>query len=180
MLRDRWGFKETRYERNARRAQSAGQHTGCIFVLLVLSLGGWHVYQLARILESAFWQKAAGMVVSNTSEPGTLVSFVSYTDVHYAYTVKGRGYTSQTLRWGSEYHLTRSAAAQDAARYPVGTEVEVYYDPDEPSDAVLERGFNRFYAFDVLLTLIVVGLAFLVTNVVFAGAARERMKYDQS
>ena len=172
--------RESAYERGKRRAHDAGQTTGCLFVLLVIALGGWHMYQLTRVWESSDWQKSTGLVVSSTSVPGTLVSFVSYPEVEYTYTVKEQRYKSQNLAWGSAYRLTRTGAAQAAARYPVGTQVDIYYDPDAPSDAVLDRSLNRHFAFDILLSLIVVGLAFLVMNVVFASAAKERMKYDQS
>jgi hypothetical protein len=170
----------TQYERKARRAQNAGQTTGCVFVLLVLGLGGWHIYEISRIVESQSWKKTTGLVVASTSEPGTLASFTTYPQVTYAYSVDKYGYSSKTLHWGSEYRLTHAGAAAEAARYPLGAEVEVYYDPEAPSEAVLDRGVNRHYLFDVLLSLAVVGLAFLVTNVVFAEAAKERMKYDSS
>lgn len=180
MFRDRFGYEVTRYERKAKRAQEAGQTTGCIFVILLLVLGGWHIYQIARLLESQSWKKTTGRVVASRSVPGEFVTFTTYADVEYAYSVKNFGFTSEKLHWGSTYRLTRAAAEEEAARYPVDEEVEVYYDADDPSDAVLDRSLNRHYAFDVLLSLIVVGLAFLVTNVVFARAAKERMKYDQS
>lgn len=168
------------YERKARRAQEAGQVPGCLFVLLVLGLGAWHLYEISRIVESQSWKKTTGRVVSSTSVPGTLASFTTYPEVAYTYAVNQREYNSQNLHGGSEYRLTRAGAAAEAARYPVGAEVEVYYDPEAPSDAILDRGLNRHYVFDVLLSLAVVGLAFLVTNVVFAEAAKERMKYDSS
>jgi len=173
-------FGETLYERKKRRAQEAGQPTGCIFVLLLLGLGGWNIYQAALAWESTDWQKTRGLVVSSRSVPGIIASLTTYAEVEYTYTVKEQRYKSQNLHWGSAYRLTRAGAAEEVARYPVGAEVEVYYDPDAPSDAVLERGFNRHFALDVVLSLIVIGLAFLIMNVVFEQAAWERMKYDSS
>ncbi len=81
---------------------------------------------------------------------------------------------------GSQYHLTLAAAAEITARYPIGTKVEVYYDPLTPGDAVLERGFNRHLVFDILLSLVVVGLGFVVVNVLLERAAKERMRFDSS
>ncbi len=173
-------FRPSRYERKAKRVQEAGQTTGCIFVLLVLGLGVWNLYQTALLVQSQAWKKTTGRVVASRSVPGEFASFIHYGEVQYAYTVEKHGHSSQNVRWGSGYQLTRAGAAAEAARYAVGAEVEVYYDPDAPSDAVLERGLNRHIVFDILASLIVVGLAFLVTNVVFARAAKERMRYDSS
>ncbi|MGH9576173.1 MAG: DUF3592 domain-containing protein, partial [Terriglobales bacterium] len=169
-----------RYERKKRTAEETGMNTGCLFVLLLLGLAVWHIYQVSRIWESESWLKTAGRVVSSDSVPGTFASFTTYADVVYTYTVKERAYKSQNLRWGSEYRLTRAGAAEEAARYPVYAEVEVYYDPDAPSDSVLERGFNRHFAFDILLSLILIVLAFLLMNLVFERTAKDRMRYDSS
>ncbi|MGH9554701.1 MAG: DUF3592 domain-containing protein [Terriglobales bacterium] len=175
-------FRETPYERNQRRAEEAGLNTGCFFVVLLLGLVLWHTYQVSRIWESESWLKTAGRVVSSRSVPGTgpFSSYTDYADVAYVYTVAEREYKSRNLRWGSDYRLTRAGAAEEAARYPVYAEVEVYYDPDAPSDSVLERGFNRHFLFDVLLSLILISLAFVLMNLVFARTAKARMRYDSS
>ena len=61
----------------------------------------------------------------------------------YEYTVAGQRFTSHQIREGegSRGHNTREAADQAAvSRFPVGTQVTVFYDPEDPSSAVLFRG----------------------------------------
>ncbi len=100
MLEDWFRFRrKTSYERRARLAPEAGLKTGCICVLLVVTLGGWHLYEITRVIASADWQKTTGLVVFSQSAPGNLVSSLSYADVEYTYTAQQRTYKSRNLHW---------------------------------------------------------------------------------
>jgi hypothetical protein len=60
--------------------------------------------------------------------------------VRYSYTVNESEYSSERIDFGSQRsHNTRSGADNFLTRYPVGAEVDVYYDPAEPWEAVLVR-----------------------------------------
>src|SRR4051812_46582206 len=59
-------------------------------------------------------------------------------ELAYRYTAMGREYTSQRLRHGTE---RGDQFARDFVRaHPAGSEVTVYYDPGDPSRAVLTPG----------------------------------------
>ena len=60
--------------------------------------------------------------------------------VEYAYVVNGHEYRSRQIQLdGDGDSGSREEAQQVAARYPEGSDVEVHYDPANPSNAALER-----------------------------------------
>ncbi len=168
----------SQFEREEEDAKSS-QSVGCFFLVLAGALVLWNLYQVAQIANSASWSKTAGRVVASGTVPGpgSLASYITYAEVSYSYKVAERQYKSSTLRWGSDYRLTRAGATEEAARYPFGAEVDVYYDPDSPSDAVLEPGFNHHVVFDIVGSLLLMGLAFVVVNFIFERAAKVLMRH---
>lgn len=60
-----------------------------------------------------------------------------YPIVTYSYKVMGQDYQGSRIAPGME--VGGSGAAGVIARYPIGAQVPVYYDPQNPSDAVLEK-----------------------------------------
>ena len=60
-----------------------------------------------------------------------------YPVVQYSYQVGGQAYQSYKLAPGPEVGGT--GAGKVVARYPAGAQVMVFYNPQNPSEAVLER-----------------------------------------
>jgi hypothetical protein len=108
--------------------------TAIFLVLIVISYFG-----AAKVRD---WQPASGRILSSTvvrrrsSRGGTS----SYPAIVYEYSVGGMNYQGQKitsgLSWGG------SGSGKIVARYPAGSAVTVYYDPNNPADAVLERSVN--------------------------------------
>lgn len=91
--------------------------------------------------EAQTWQTVRGKIVTSRVE----VSGTEYTTVSprivYTYTVNGIEYQSRQVRIGDQI-LTLYAGREPydlVDRYPVGAEVEVYYNPEKPEQASLER-----------------------------------------
>jgi len=61
----------------------------------------------------------------------------NYPVVQYSYQVNGQLYQSARLAPGPE--VGGSGAGKVIAKYPMGAQVVVFYDPTNPSDAVLEK-----------------------------------------
>ncbi|MEO5362359.1 MAG: DUF3592 domain-containing protein [Magnetococcus sp. DMHC-8] len=63
------------------------------------------------------------------------------TDIHYVYTVHNQSRMGKRIEfgWGDQSFLLKEFAARLTQRYPIGKQVRVYYNPDQPDDAVLER-----------------------------------------
>lgn len=75
-------------------------------------------------------QHTSGTVISSTVQVPAQVPLVIY-----SYSVDGEVFRCQRVRSADE---GGDSAAATVARYPAGASVVVYYDPRNPSDALLE------------------------------------------
>ncbi|OAI54783.1 hypothetical protein AYO44_14225 [Planctomycetaceae bacterium SCGC AG-212-F19] len=100
------------------------------------------------VIQSMRWPIAPGRIISSgvqeyqVTDEGTTSTHYKVSVV-YAYEVNGRKYTGDRLRMGIVISGTLTALAKRTARrYPVGDEVEVYYNPKKPSESVLHPYTN--------------------------------------
>jgi len=97
----------------------------------------------AEILRSASarWQGTVGRVLKSRVE----VSGGDHTRVSpyvlYEYQVAGQRYEGQQIRAGDKFmtSYTSRQAYDTVDLYPVGSEVTVYYDPQNPTESALSR-----------------------------------------
>lgn len=104
------------------------------------------------IVGSILW-KEAGKVKSRPTVTGKVVtSTVDYAHdsqsqqettmysakVKYQYSINGITYFSEKISMGKFSTSSRNQAQKIADKYPPGKEVVVYYNPDNPDEAVLE------------------------------------------
>ncbi|MDQ2692644.1 MAG: DUF3592 domain-containing protein [Chloroflexota bacterium] len=93
-----------------------------------------------KVTKASTWLSTLGTVTESriqmrsNSEGGR----TSYPLVRYTYQVMERSYQSQKVVPGMD--VGGSGAQKVVARYPVGAQVMVYYNPEDPSEALLERG----------------------------------------
>lgn len=80
-----------------------------------------------------------GAVVANSNFDDGSPAY--YPVISYQYVVGGTEYQGKrrTLVNAGVAGILRGAAQQVVARYPVGSEVTVFHDPENPGEAVLER-----------------------------------------
>lgn len=70
--------------------------------------------------------------------------FITRADLTYSYTVAGTDYSSETRTAGMEGAVASPGEARRwTNEFPLGAKVDVYYDPAEPSKAVLRPGVNN-------------------------------------
>lgn len=110
-------------------------------LLLFDAIKNWLKYR-----ESESWQPATGQVVSaNVTVHRSGKGGTSYgMSITYSYQVMGREYQGKQYRFGANeirYGL-RKKAEEMVAQNPLGKPLTVYYDPNNPSQAVLERKFD--------------------------------------
>jgi uncharacterized protein DUF3592 len=124
----------------------------------------------AKVGAAKDWPSVSGKVTyatvetrhSHRSGGGTSTSY--YPNVVYEYTVNGQRYQSSKISFGSEVGLSNyNAVLRKAAGYPINSMVQVHYNPDNPSEAVLEKASPPSGIFLLVGVLIVVILACVVT-----------------
>ena len=91
--------------------------------------------RLTRARASETWPTTGGKVVETWRSRG------SGAHVCYRYTVAGVDYESKQIRLVEKFW--RDPPSEIVARYPEGRQVEVAYEPSNPSQAVLEPGDSR-------------------------------------
>jgi hypothetical protein len=112
-----------------------------------LLIGGMVVWALVlgvrafkKIKESKNWPKTSGIITQSSVETGFVNrEFIASPKVTYEYEVDGQRYTSSQLsviEWNS---ADVASARERAEKFRPGQRVDVYYDPKNPSFAILNR-----------------------------------------
>ncbi len=111
----------------------------CLLIGAAFSYQEWQKTTAAD--ETAKWPATDGRVtksdVSSSMQRGNVVYAPKIT---YEYSVRDEKYSSDRIGIGGISPAYRDAAQKKADEYPVGKEVIVHYNPDSPSEAVLEPG----------------------------------------
>ncbi len=126
----------------------------CLGALAALSYGVKTVFDSRAILQ---WPVTQGSVIKSDTRwqrgtdggSSTLIA-----DVKYNYEVKGRRYQSDRISLGQFGSNDPDHARQQASQYPLGSLVDVHYDPDNHSQAVLELGWGWINAIAFVVGII--------------------------
>jgi hypothetical protein len=124
------------------------------FVLLILNVVflGVIFFMRRRMATVSQWPSTMGTVMMSTIETrSSSDGSTDYPVVQYSYQVGGRPYQSMKIAPGPEVGGT--GARKVVAKYPAGAQVMVFYDPQNPSDAVLERKAPALWLFWLLLVI---------------------------
>jgi hypothetical protein len=129
---------------NYRMGKIAGS---LLFVVVGIAFAffGYNSYQ--KGMASKNWPVANGSVIQSKIEKRTETTgsgnrrrkvVRSHPVVKYTYSVGNRDYQSSRITFGQS-----KDAYKTVARYPKGKSVQVYYDPENPAQAVLEPGGDK-------------------------------------
>lgn len=122
-------------------------YLGIFVALLGLALALWarraHGRAAARATAAQHWRTAPGTIIAaDAALRGSALRSSRYAYwepvVAYAYVVQGRERQGGCLAFGSLRTKTEGGARRLIAPYPVGSQIEVRYDPDNPDDSVLD------------------------------------------
>jgi len=116
---------------------------GIVFALIggaIFFLFAWPPLQYANTSKS--WPSVPGTITKSEIDIWRSDNKTHYqTDIAYAYSVDGKKYTSSKITVGDpplDNNVTPAKRLQ--AEYPVGKDVDVYYDPELPESAALKPG----------------------------------------
>jgi hypothetical protein len=122
---------------------------GVLMSLVFIAIGLGLLYYArsvsAKAQQSLSWPSTEGMIshsavllqMQQTSNSNNAATYKA--DVAYRYKVQSRDYSSGRLTV-ADFSSTAARAQSIVDRYADGATVTVYYNPVDPSDAVLERG----------------------------------------
>jgi hypothetical protein len=162
----------------ARGTKDMGRKIGLGIGLVFTAVGGGLsifllVLPVAKLAMAATWIATPAVVVDSTIRSWSTDDGTSYrADILYEYEAAGRTWRSNRLDF---FPLSSSSYADQEAvteRYPAGTTIGCFVDPDDPSRSVLDRRLRPIYLLGLFpLVFLLVGLALTARSLRSGGAA---------
>ena len=152
----------------------SGQARGCLvlFSLIFLGIGGVASYFVlwrpaSKLLAARSWTETECTVLS--SEVATVSSSDGDTykvDIHYTWIAGGAAHESNRYDFMEASSSGTAGKQKIVDRYPPGARVPCWFNPDDPAEAVLSRGFSPVYLIGLLpLLFVAVGLVTLILTI---------------
>jgi len=111
----------------------------CLFFALIAAFACWLSFQ--QMQASSKWPSTKGKItVSKLVTPNPMKSNNKKAKVLYAYRVGAGTYSGSRIKYANTTGSAQHYQAALIAPYPVGADVDVFYDPANPKVAVLEPG----------------------------------------
>ena len=116
---------------------------GVVVLLVAIGAIGCACYFFLKSQRSRDWPSVEGMITKSSTriqrEPGTSGTPTTIADVWYTFVIDGVAYQNNTISLAQYGSSSASHAVKEAHRYPVGSKVMVYYNPENFHDAILEH-----------------------------------------
>jgi len=142
-----------------------------VFVVMVIRSG-------RKVRASQNWQSTNGRILSSyveqrrssSGDGGTSTAY--YAVVLYEYAANGKRLRSNRIHLGSEVGFGWTGQAQNTVNtYPEGALVEVYYNPENPVEAVLERTAGSSNRIFTCVAVFIIGMVIMTLALTFGGFA---------
>ena len=131
-----------------------------LFPFIFILPGGWATfdgtYEIVKAKASVNWHSTEGKIIASEVKLSSADGYNA--DIVYAFSVSETVYTGKRVTYG-DYSSDCSHAYHLVSRYPEGTIVTVYYNPDKPKECVLEPGL-KWQRWTAILPLM--GLFFVI------------------
>lgn len=121
------------------------------------AIWGWHI--LARGKQTLRWPTVSGTITCSQDNNDLLPQ------IEYRYSVAGRDYHRQ-MEFPADLSPTEQFKTRYLEKFPVGSQITVYYDPDHPDRSTMEPGPRRGdgLVFALGLGMTVIGLLLLLVS----------------
>lgn len=155
--------------------RGSGPIVGLVLGLVVTAVGSGVTFWLGKPLRdqavaSRSWPATEGRIVRSTLEESRKDGKTHYSaDIGYEYQLDGRTLTGSRVWIGDAYSSSPGNEFRTAVkRYPVGRQVQVHYDPQDPTESVLEPGptWSGSLLFLIGLGVLAIGGLLLLSAVV--------------
>jgi hypothetical protein len=143
------------------------------FIIMLIGSSLWSIYLVSLILEgmeTKEWPEITGVVISSNGQRIDHDKERYILEIEYEYTVDGKSYSSQRVS-SSNKMLTMSEKDELLEKYKPQSEVNVYYDPDNPRDSYLINGLDKGI---LILFIVCIGL------VLFSGFNLRRLSRNSN
>jgi hypothetical protein len=160
-----------------------GMLCGGFFFLLTL-IGGillivYSEKSKRKANSSQFWPNINGTITvsevrqsSSTDDDGN-TSYAYYPHVEYNYTLAGQSFTGKQIAFGGVQGFNSPGNAQAAiSKYPINAPVWIFYNPQNPAEAVLERTLSGAGKVAKIIGIILVVLSVLIACPLIIGLFR--------
>jgi hypothetical protein len=164
------------------KKQRLGQGTGCLVlfgsIFLLAGLAAFYflfVRPMSRYVAARSWIATPCTVLDSRVGESTSDDSTTYrVEISFAYSVGGGEYRSDTYDFFHDvYSSGYDGKAAVVERYPPQSRTLCYVDPEDPSQAVIDRSFKPFYLLGLLpLVFVGAGLAIVVWAVKASPARR--------
>jgi hypothetical protein len=138
------------------------------FIVVILRANG-------KVRASKNWSSTTARILASDiqmrrTRSGSGYSTSHYPVVVYEYAVNGQRFQSQRIRFGSEIGYGFKRMAENiVAKYPNGSLVSVFYDPQNPTEAVLEQSAGSSNRMFGCIVLVILGVLLVTGIFTFGG-----------
>jgi hypothetical protein len=143
---------------------------GLFFIALGLSMYWHRARERAKAMATLDWSHAPGRVtasyIGNTTIPGAYEygpPEAYEPQISYSYEVAGAAYQGVRISFANLIDTNKERVTDLLARYPLGAEVQVAYNPADPKESVLEQTLKGTSPINVeVIGMFVTGAAAIV------------------
>lgn len=130
---------------------------GVVMVFVTLFTLWACLKNMAMMQASNSWTKTTGTITSSVMEEVSIGRKEKFqAQIRYVYDAGGRPQNGSRIRFADATGSARTAQQPFLDKYPAGAKVDVYYDPNDPAQSVLEPG-GGLRRFGLLLPPLIVG-----------------------
>jgi len=147
-------------------AKTMGWPFTIIYLLLIAAAFYFTFITIPQTINSNDWPQVQGEVTNSeiikrvrTQKTGKRITVYS-AKIQYQYIVNNNTFTNEQLKWADKAGSEEIEQAMHQ-QYPIGNKVTVFYQPDDPSKAVLHKGLSLDHILiGLFLLLSIAGMAF--------------------
>lgn len=140
---------------------------GGVLTLVGLGVLIFAIFDYYEAKSSTSWENTIGKILESTIESHRNDDGITYKPVIvYSYKVNKKRYHSRVVYFGESLHHSSIKVPQDLVnRFPIGSEVKVYYNPKSPSNSILLAGVTNDNYINIFIGFaLMVGGIFVVKN----------------